>query len=383
MDFLSQGDSVLDISRRGAEAWEFLRVRTSGLFDRRFYEENNPDVPRGIFASTRHYLRCGGREGRAPHPLFDSKFYLERYPDVRNAGINPLLHYVRFGRAELRYPHRRAQIFDVLTAQEKKKFRRLIDLLQQARERRDGKTVEIDLFELFGEAQPERRTMRRFVADVFLSGEGVEVGALQDPLPTPPEASVKYVDRFSKSDLWNQYPELRTAPLVDVDIVDNGEQLFSLPAKSQDFVVANHFLEHTQDPIATLKNFCRVVKPGGYLYIAVPDQSTTFDRDRTPTTLEHLIEDHRSGPAASRHGHFLEWVTCCEPHFGRSYRGEEVSARVKELEDKDYSIHFHCWRAQDFKAFLRYCSNDERIGFEVSLFMRCPGEMVVALRVTS
>jgi SAM-dependent methyltransferase len=376
-------DLVPIISRKGAHARDVFDVLRSGLFDRGYYEHSNPDVPRGRLASLKHFLLFGGREGRSPHPMFDSSFYLEKYPDVRGAGINPLIHFLRFGRAEHRYPNRKCRLFEFLTPAERRKFQPLVEPLERAKIQRGKETADIDLHSLFGTSQPERRMVRRFVADVFLSGTGIEVGALQDPLPTPPGATVRYVDRFSKVDLVKQYPELAGAPLVDVDIVDNGEELFSLPSASQDFVVANHFLEHTQDPIATLKNFCRVVRPGGYLYIAVPDQTSTFDRDREPTTLQHLIDDHAKGPAASRHSHFVEWVSLCEPHFGRSYSAAEVAARVAELEDKDYSIHYHCWRPSDFKDFLVHCSNNYEMKFEIPLFARCPGEMVVVLRVES
>jgi Methyltransferase domain len=304
-------DLVRIMSRKGAYARDVFDVLRSGLFDRGYYEQSNPDVPRGRLASLKHFLLYGGREGRSPHPMFDSSFYLDKYPDVQSAGINPLIHFLRFGRTEHRYPNKESRLIESLTTAEKRKFRRLVGLLEHARH--SIETIDIDLHSLFGEVQPERRMVRSLVADVFLSGKGIEVGALQDPLPTPPGATVKYVDRFSKEDLVKQYPELAGAPLVDVDIVDNGEELFSLSSGSQDFVVANHFLEHTQDPITTLRNFCRVVRPGGHLYIAVPDQTSTFDRDRIPTTLQHLIDDYAKGPAASRHSHFVEWVTLCEP----------------------------------------------------------------------
>lgn len=363
-----------------ASARDFFQVLASGLFDRQYYERMNPDVPRGPVASLKHFVRHGGAEGRAPSSKFDSAFYLNTYPDVKQAGMNPLLHFLRFGRQEKRVPNRLARWGLGKHLAESTAFHKLLEMIKAARSGRNSSTVDLDFFRIFGDNQPERRTVRTIVADFFLSGSGIEVGALQDPLPIPPEATVKYVDRFSKQDLYIQYPELSDALLVEVDIVDNGEQLFTLPAQSQDFVIANHFLEHTQDPIATLKNFCRVVKPGGYLYLAVPDQTSTFDQDRTPTTLQHLIDDHRKGPAASKHGHFVEWVTLCEPHFGRSYSPEEAQRRVRELEDKDYSIHFHCWTPARFAEFLEYCSKKEQVGFDVALFCRCPGEMVVILR---
>jgi predicted SAM-dependent methyltransferase len=362
------------------KARDAIQVMNSGYFDRRFYEMNNPDIPHGPLASLRHFLVQGGKEGRSPSRKFDSQFYLYQYPDVKNAGVNPLVHFLRYGRAEKRFPTRYALLVENEKFTSQDELLVFVELLRKSKESAGATCADVDLQDIFGCQQPERRAVRRLIASMFISGCGIEVGALQDPLPVPADATVKYVDRFSKPDLYIQYPELLGAPLVEVDFVDNGEQLFTLPSQSQDFVIANHFLEHTQDPIATLKNFCRVVRPGGYLYIAVPDQTSTFDKDREPTTLQHVVEDHRNGPAGSRHQHFHEWVTLCEPHFGRNYSPDQVKERVRELEEKDYSIHYHCWRPQDFAEFLRYCSDEENIGFKVALFCRCPGEMVVLLR---
>lgn len=359
-------------------ARDFITVATSGFFDRHFYEQHNPDVPRGVLSSLRHFLAYGGVEGRAPSLKFDSAFYLRYNSDVKGAGINPLVHFLRFGQGE----NRAATLYEYLIANfnfaDKTALKALIKILSQAKNCQ-GQDVDVSLFKVFGDQQPERREIRRLVANMFLSGDGIEVGALQDPLPVAEGVAVKYVDRFSKPKLYEQYPELRGAQLVEVDIVDNGEVLGSLSAASQDFIIANHFLEHTQDPIATLKNFRRVIRCGGCMYIAVPDQTSTFDRDRAPTTLDHVIADHRDGPRGSRHEHFLEWVSQCEPHFGRVYDEKAMEARVKELEDKDYSIHFHCWTPDGFKEFLNYCAAE--IGFKVALFVRCPGEMVVILKV--
>ena len=83
---------------------------------------------------------------------------------------------------------------------------------------------------------------RGAIADIYIKGAGIEIGALHSPLPVPKQAKVKYVDRMSVADLRKHYPEKKTSNLVAVDIVDNGETLAMLANDSQDFVIANHFL---------------------------------------------------------------------------------------------------------------------------------------------
>lgn len=105
--------------------------------------------------------------------------------------------------------------------------------------------------------------VRRRVASAHLAGAGVEIGALHHPFPAPDGCSVEHLDRLSAADLRAEYPELGDQPLVEVDVLDDGETLATLSDESVDFVIASHFLEHSQDPIGTLRNHVRVVRTGG------------------------------------------------------------------------------------------------------------------------
>ena len=120
---------------------------------------------------------------------------------------------------------------------------------------------------------------------------------------------MRYVDRFDIRALREHYPELENYAIVEPDIIDDGETLPTVQAGSVDFVIANHMIEHCEDPIRTVKSFLRVLRPGGMIYMAVPDRRFTFDRDRSPTPLEHIRRDHEEGPGWSRRQHYEEWAT--------------------------------------------------------------------------
>ena len=231
------------------------------------------------------------------------------------------------------------------------------------------------------ELDPQSCIDRNMIASAFLVGKGIEIGALHNPLPLPPYATVKYVDRFEKSGLYEQYPELRGLNLVSVDIVDNGESLLTFEDSSQDFIVANHFLEHCEDPIATLKTFERVLRVGGVIFLALPDKRHTFDVDRQRTTLDHLISDHINGPQLSRYTHFEEWPRHVEPHFGRSYSSEEMIAdRANELLEMNYSIHFHVWEPADAYELIQYITEKEGVKLSLEYFHSRSDEMLIILK---
>lgn len=218
-----------------------------------------------------------------------------------------------------------------------------------------------------------RATRRRF-ARQYLHGNGLEIGALHCPLPLPTGTTVRYVDRMNCAELREHYPELAREALVDVDIVDDGERLATQSDSSVDFVVANHFIEHTQDPLGALANHLRVLRPGGILYLAVPDRRRTFDSGRPPTPLDHIVRDHREGAAWSRSVHQEEWARLVD-----KVPAAEVPDRVRALEESDYSIHFHVWAPSEFTALLEH-ARQEGLPFEIEKLKSNGHEFIVILR---
>ena len=196
-----------------------------------------------------------------------------------------------------------------------------------------------------------KRRKRQLLA--MLNGRGLEIGALHLPVMAP-HLDIQYVDRMSSDQLRQQYPELEQLPLVEPDIIDDGEHLTKIPDESQDFVIASHLIEHIPNPIQGLLNWQRVLKPQGRLYLAVPDRRFTFDRNRPLTDIAHLREDYEN-PSRERdylaYEEFALQVSCREFNL----RSEsEYRALAQELFDQHYSIHYHVWEDQSFMAFMAW-----------------------------
>jgi predicted SAM-dependent methyltransferase len=215
---------------------------------------------------------------------------------------------------------------------------------------------------------------REFVANTFIKGHGIEIGALHMPLKVPRTAIVKYVDRLSVEALRRHYPELNDKDLVNVDIIADGERLESVSDSTQDFVIANHFLEHCQDPIGAALNMFRVLKPGGVLYLAIPDKRNSFDVDRPVTSLEHLMRDHEDGPSWSRREHFEEWTRLVN-------KVQDEQRAVQEIEQNmaiDYSIHYHVWTQAEMLELV--VALRKMTSFEVEICLRNGPEVIFILR---
>ncbi len=219
----------------------------------------------------------------------------------------------------------------------------------------------------------DRDTVRGDVAARYLRGEGIEIGALDIPLRMPRGARVRYVDYLDEEQLRTTYSvNLRHGrPLVTPDVIDDGTRLASFADASLDFIVANHMLEHVEDPIDALQHQLRVLRSGGVLYLALPDPRETFDAPRPRTTVEHLLRDHREGPHVSRRAHYEE---CARVIEGRG--GDGVGTRADEMEAAGMRPHFHVWEPKDFAGFLAALE----LPFTLELLQAGVGEFIVILR---
>lgn len=194
---------------------------------------------------------------------------------------------------------------------------------------------------------------REDLARRYLSGSGIEIGAMTMPLRVPPGVTVRQVDHMTRDGLiQEQGPALRAAGLdpagiPHIDVVDDAGELAAFGDGTLDFVIANHVLEHLEDPIAALENLLRVIRPGGVLLLTLPDGRFTFDSARPPTTVEHLLSDHERGPHTSRQSHYEEWARLIE-----RVPESQVQERAAEFARQDARHHFHVWRLKDFLALL-------------------------------
>ncbi len=188
---------------------------------------------------------------------------------------------------------------------------------------------------------PRWEATRDDLAFRYLRGDGVEIGALYNPLRVPSAARVRYVDHAGLDELQKIYPEHDW--VMAPDVIDEGERLGKFADESLDFVIANHMLEHVEDPIEALHNFLRVLRPGGILFLTLPDARHTFDGRRTRTTIEHLLRDHDEGPQVSRREHYedIARIIDCVPE-------EQVAERADEIAADPARHHFHVWELETF-----------------------------------
>ncbi len=188
-----------------------------------------------------------------------------------------------------------------------------------------------------------------------LNGKGLEIGPLHRPLPTHKGMQVDYIDRYPIAQLKSHYPEIQDQIFIDPQIIGDAETLSSVPEKSYDFLVSAHVIEHMKNPIGSIEHWCRVLKPGGLLYLIVPDKRMIFDKMRVRTTLEHLILDYKRPSDERDFEHCLEYGL-----FVHDKHGLDALYEADNIVNTAYSIHYHTFIPTDVKNIINWISANVR-----------------------
>ena len=216
---------------------------------------------------------------------------------------------------------------------------------------------------------------RAAIAHSLLRGRGLEIGAFTTPTDVPADAVMSYYDRFPLDLLRKHYDETWGRPLVAPKYHGEAQTLEGLPdGETFDFVIANHVIEHLEDPILFLKSLSRFVRPGGRVMLAAPNKRFTFDAGRELTPFDHLTRDHREGVAGSRKAHYLDWAERVE-----GLAGAKAARRAEALDQEDLAIHFHVWNEATFCAFLSSSIEAFQLPFVSLLSFNNNREIIVVL----
>lgn len=79
-----------------------------------------------------------------------------------------------------------------------------------------------------------------------------------------------------------------------------------IPDHTLDYLCSSHVIEHLPDPLAAIREWHRVLRPGGWLYLVAPDKRYTFDVTRPVTPAKHLLNDFLRGTTARQSAEHID-----------------------------------------------------------------------------
>jgi len=201
-------------------------------------------------------------------------------------------------------------------------------------------------------SQEERvAAVRAKVAEEFIAGRGIEVGAGSRPFPIAAHATVLYGDIRDQASLEAYF---KAAGIPSGKHID-GQTFAGIGDEALDFVISAHVIEHLRDPVGAIVNAIRVLKPGGVHVLAVPEMQATFDRNRPETTLEHVMADFRDEGEGTCRAAYEEHLRYVHPYLtGQEHPEAEIQRQADESAKRwrECDIHFHAWTRSGFEALL-------------------------------
>lgn len=213
----------------------------------------------------------------------------------------------------------------------------------------------------------EKCASRDFVRK-YLSGKGLEIGALYKPLEIGDKTLMHYQDRIAIGDFKIDYQEnddIDFDKIITPDFISDAEVV---PVEDNyfDFVCNAHLFEHLKNPIKCLKEWLRVTKVGGYIYLIVPDMRYIFDAERILTTEEHLILDYENDVKEVEEMHYIDYGV-----IAKKYKSYEDSIQAYK---EQRNIHVHTFTDVSLGEFLKstqlLLGLTEGIHFTVELFWK-------------
>jgi SAM-dependent methyltransferase len=179
---------------------------------------------------------------------------------------------------------------------------------------------------------------------------GLEIGAHLNPVPGLDPFYTDSVASFAGTE-------------GKVDFLSDATAL-PIPDNSLDYLCSSHVLEHIPNPLAALFEWHRVLKPGGKLYLVVPDKRYTFDCAREITSARHILDDFffkatsltRVLPHIDEFVFKSNWQILrpdCPKEDEAAQRAAAKSAYLEQIRKGEFiDIHFHTFTPASLHSIL-------------------------------
>lgn len=137
-------------------------------------------------------------------------------------------------------------------------------------------------------------------------------------------------------------------------IIDDAVHLETIENNTYDFLLSSNNMEHIANPLRALKEFQRVVKEGGFLYVVVPRKDRTFDHNREYTLFQHILDDYKNEKKETDLSHLPEIIEKHDYDKDRWCGGRDsfVARAYRNYENR--CLHHHVFSPDCLAEMFRY-----------------------------
>lgn len=163
---------------------------------------------------------------------------------------------------------------------------------------------------------PKRLNNYQQIGKYLENKTGIEIGGPTSHFDTngflPVYNSIKVLDNvnFSSDTVWEGHlsegSNFIFGNKTGKQFIREASYLNGILDSTYDFLLSSHNIEHLANPINSILEWKRVVKPNGYFLFILPNKEGTFDHRRPITTIDHLEDDFTRGTKENDETHFEE-----------------------------------------------------------------------------
>ena len=190
----------------------------------------------------------------------------------------------------------------------------------------------------------------KLYVDCFSGAVGIEIGGpslfFQYVVPLYPVIAKLDGVNFSNQTMWEgsikkgehfKYFKNR----VGFQFISEASDLSQIQTGSYQFLISSNCLEHVANPLKALEEWIRVVAPGGYLLLVLPNKSSNFDHRRPITLFEHLLDDYKNNTSEHDLTHLNEILVLHDLSRDPA-AGEHENFRKRSLDNfNNRGLHHH------------------------------------------
>ena len=221
---------------------------------------------------------------------------------------------------------------------------------------------------------PKRGKYRRY-KDLF-SGKGIEFGGKSKTFdksgywPIYQLASSMDNCNFFDTTVWEgrisegSSFNFHSAKPNGWQYISEASHIPEIRSGNYDFVISCHMLEHSANPILVLEEWQRIMRANGKLLLILPHHAVTVDHLRSPTSLQHMIDDYRNNIKEDDQTHLNETLKfhdrAMDPYF-KTHSNDDFNEMMHN-NFANRTMHHHVFNAETAIKLLNHC------GFKVLHF---------------
>jgi SAM-dependent methyltransferase len=204
------------------------------------------------------------------------------------------------------------------------------------------------------------QTLQSVLENVSRGKKGIEIGGPSQSTGQLIYHNASSMDNviFSEETVWSNntstynYYQEKQGNVIICDAVN----LSSVKNDTYEFCFASHSLEHIANPIKAVKEWIRVIKPGGHVVLILPEKSVCFDHNRNISSFTTLVDQYNKNVGEDDLSTLSEILENHDLTMDLA-AGDFESFKQRSLQNfNNRCLHHYVYNADLLKQICEYCS---------------------------